>query len=141
MPVPPDAMQLSPEQQAVPPAVHALPCATQETGAVQTPFVQVSVALQHGVVAEQLWLVFAQALAAWHVPLVVPGWIAQERPAQQSPLTVQVPLACWQDEPPEPPVQSAHTPFVQVPLQQSVPAVHCPPVSLQVFEDVGSRQA
>jgi len=82
--------QLNPVQQAVPPAVHAVPWATHVTGGVQIPPVQVSVALQHGTVAEQLWFASAHTLTVWHVPLVAPGGIAQLYPAQQSPSTVQL---------------------------------------------------
>ncbi len=98
----------------------------------------VSVALQHGTPVEQLWLVAAHtAAAAWQVPCVAPSGIPQAEPAQQSASPVQVPPGAWQDvDDPEPPVQSAHLPLVQVPLQQSVPAAQLPPVSLQVVTGV-----
>ena len=101
---------------------------------------QVSVALQHGTPVEQLWLVAAHtATGAWQVPCVAPSGIPQAEPAQQSPSAVQVPPEAWQEvDVPEPPgpVQSAHLPLVQVPLQQSVPAAQLPPVNLQVVTGV-----
>ena len=109
---------------------------------MQTPLVHVSVALQHGIPVEQVWLVEAHTAAAWQVPCVAPSGMPQAEPAQQSPSPVQVPPAAWQEvDEPEPPVQSAHLPLVQPPLQQSEPAAQVPPVSLQVVDDVGRRQA
>jgi hypothetical protein len=104
---------------------------------VQTPLVHVSVALQHGTPVEQLWLVAAHTAAAWQVPCVEPSGMPQAEPAQQSASPVQVPPGAWQEvDEPEPPVQSAHLPLVQVPLQQSVPAAQLPPVSLQIATGV-----
>ncbi len=111
---------------------------------MQKPLVQASVALQHGVLVEQLWLVSAHtAVDALQVPLVAPAGMEQEVPTQQSASTVQLASTAWQELPPVVPVppvpaQSAHVPLVaplgmvQVPLQQSVPAAQVPPVSLQV---------
>lgn len=121
-------------------------------GVVQIPPVQVSVALQHWTVAEQLWLVLAQTDAAAQVPEVEPAGMAQEVPAQQSAFTVQVPPTAWQEDgggEPEPPplVQSAQVPvvapagMVQLLLQQSVVAAQLPPVSLHVLDEPGGRQA
>jgi hypothetical protein len=135
-------MQFSPSQQPAPPGVHALLCATHATGCVQIPPMQLSIALQQGTVEEQLRFVSAHTLAAWHVPLVAPGAMLQEEPAQQSPFTVQLSPASWQEDGvPEPPVQSAQRPSVQVPLQQASALVQTAPVSLHVLEEVGSRQA
>ncbi len=119
---------------------------------MQIPPVQVSVALQHWTVAEQLWLVLAQTDAAAQVPEVEPAGMAQEVPAQQSAFTVQVPPTAWQEDgggEPEPPplVQSAQVPvvapagMVQLLLQQSVVAAQLPPVSLHVLDEPGGRQA
>ena len=109
---------------------------------MQTPFVHVSDALQHGVPVEQVWFVSAHTMVAEvHVPLVAPAGMEQEVPAQQSASTVQVAPAAWQELPPvvpPVPVQSPHLPLVaplamvQVELQQSVLPVQVPPVSLQV---------
>ena len=128
--------------QAAPACTHCL--------ATQTPFVQASASLQQCTEAEQVWLVAAHTEAATHVPLVAPAGMAQDVPAQQSAFSVQVWPSSWQDvEVPEPSVQSAQTPVVvpgsmlQVPLQQSVPASHVPPVSLQNVPGAvpGRRQA
>ncbi|HEX9106461.1 MAG TPA: hypothetical protein VF832_04525 [Longimicrobiales bacterium] len=109
-----------------------------------------SVALQHWTVAEQLSLVAAHTDAATHVPPVAPAGIAHDVPAQQSAFAVQVSPSFWHEvEVPEPLVQSAQAPVVlpgsmlQVPLQQSVPAEHVPPVSLQSVPGgvPGRRQA
>ena len=118
---------------------------------MQTPFVHVSVALQHRVLVEQVWFVSAHTkVGGVHVPLVAPAGMEQEVPAQQSASTVQVAPAAWQELPPvvpPGPVQSPHLPLVaplamlQVPLQQSVPAAQVPPVSLQVGLAPAGRQA
>jgi len=119
---------------------------------VQTPFVHVSVALQHGVLVEQVWFVSAHTkVGAVHVPLVAPAGMEQEVPAQQSGSTVHVAPAAWQELPPVPvppvPVQSPHLPLVaplamvQVELQQSVLPVQVPPVSLHVGLAPAGRQA
>jgi hypothetical protein len=65
--------------------------------------VQESVALQQGTVAEQLWVVSAHTAAASHVPCVAPAGTAQERPAQQSPFTVQLWPEAMQEPPSDPP--------------------------------------
>ncbi len=57
--------------------VHTWYASMHDDCGVQTPPVQVSVALQQGIVAEQLWLVSAHALTAAHVPLVAPGRMSQ----------------------------------------------------------------
>lgn len=133
-----------PEQQGAV-TLHAWEAVPQVAGGVQTPFVQVSVALQHCTVAEQLWLVLAHTEAAAQVPEVAPAGMAQEAPAQQSLLVVQVPPTPWQEEGvPEPPLPSAQVPLTHEPLQQSVAAValvQTPPASLHVVDDAGSRQA
>jgi hypothetical protein len=106
--------------------------------------VQVSVALQHGTLAEQLWLVVPHTGtdAALQVPLVAPAGIAHDVPAQQSPFAVQVLSNPWQEEGvPEPSVQSAQVPLVQVPLQQSAAPAQVPPVSLHVVDDSVRRHA
>lgn len=117
---------------------------------MQTPLVHASVALQHSTAAEQLWVVAAQTEAATHVPLVAPAGTAHDVPAQQSAFAVQVSPSFWHElEVPEPFVQSPQAPVVlpgsmlQVPLQQSVPAEHVPPVSLQSVPGVvpGRRHA
>ncbi len=108
-------------------------------GGVQTPFVQVSVALQQETRVEQLWLVSAHTTNdEVHVPLVAPAGMEQDVPAQQSVPTVQLAPAAWQDEPvpPVPAVQSPQLPLVQVPLQQSVLIEQVPPVSLHVVPGV-----
>ena len=70
---------------------------------MQTPFVHVSVALQHGVLVEQVWFVSAHTkVGAVHVPLVAPAGMEQEVPAQQSGSTVHVAPAAWQELPPVP---------------------------------------
>jgi hypothetical protein len=132
-------------------ALHAVFAPLQLDGAVQTPLVQVSVALQHGTVAEQLCVVCPHTDATAHVPEVAPAGIEQEAPAQQSAFTVQLPPTAMQPVPPPPPppvppplpLQSAHLWSVQVPLQQSVAAAHVPPLSLQALLGgvVGSRHA
>ncbi len=110
-----------------------------------------SVALQHGTVVEQVWLVWAHddEGALWHVPLVAPGAIEHERLAQQSLFTVQpwpeLEQAAIGGVPPPPDVLgSAQSPSTQVWLQQSVAAVavvHAPPVSLHVGDELGRRHA
>jgi hypothetical protein len=63
-------------------------------GGPHTPLLHTSVALQHGIVSEQAWLVWAHvggATGAVHVPCVAPGGIAQVSGVQQSPFTVQEP--------------------------------------------------
>jgi hypothetical protein len=115
---------------------------------VHTPFVQTSDALQHGTVAEQLWVVSPHTDAAEHVQCVAPAGMAQESPAQQSPFTVQVSPEVMQEPgcstPPD--VKSPHfmLPFASAthdPLQQSAATVQVPPVSLQVGEAPGGRHA
>ena len=140
LPVPRSVQERPAQQGAL--ALQAWSDVPQVAGGTQTPPSHVSVAPQQGTVAEQLWLVCAQAAAPWQVPLVVPAGMAQERPAQQSPFTVhrapdaeQVGLTL---------VASAHVPSTQVPLQQSAAAVavvQLPPVSLQVEDEVARRHA
>jgi hypothetical protein len=126
-------------------SLHRWSAAAQVCGGAQTPFVHSSVAVQQVTPAEQLWLVLAQAAAPWQVPLVAPAGMSQERPAQQSPLKVQpAPDAEQVDVGVGVLVASPHLSFTQLPLQQSVAAValvQLPPVSLQVEDEVGSRQA
>lgn len=105
---------------------------------------QVSVALQHGMVAEQLWPVVPHTAtgAAWHLPLVAPGEIVHDVPAQQSPFAVQVLSRPWQEDGvSEPFVKSAQVPLVHVPLQQSPAPAQLPLVSLHVVDDSVRRHA
>jgi hypothetical protein len=74
-------------------------------------------------VPEQLWPVLAQTVPVPQVPLVAPGGTSQERPAQQSPLAVQLPLDGTQGG-----VQRLPT---QDPEQQSSAEVQVPPEALQ----------
>jgi hypothetical protein len=124
-------------------ALHAWELVPHVAGGVQTPLAQVSVALQHGVPVEQLWEVLAHTGVddAAHLPLVAPAGTSQRVPAQQSASTVQLASGGWQEEPA--PVQSAHLPLVQVPLQQVAPVAQAPPLRLQVVPGAvpSTRQA
>ncbi len=79
----------------------------QYTGAVQSPFVHVSVALQHES-DPQDWPVSAQVgpVSLLHVPLVAPGGMSQVRPEQQSAVIVQLPPEPWQGGLQNPPSQT-----------------------------------
>ena len=81
--------QLSPSQHVA--SVHEWSISAQLTGGVQIPPLQVSVALQQLIEGEQLSLVWPHTAADPHVPLVAPGAMSQESPAQQSAFTVQLP--------------------------------------------------
>jgi hypothetical protein len=122
-----------------------------QVGAMQTPLMQLSIALQQGTSVEQLLLVVAQAAtAAAQVPLVPPAGTSQARPSQQSALTVQLAPDAWQKDVPvllpqvhvkSPAGQALPSGLVQVPLQQSVPVAQAPVSSLQLGGDeVRGRQ-
>jgi hypothetical protein len=75
-------------------AVQPWYCDVQVGGTVHFPARQASAgALQQSAPVTQLPPDGAHVVTAWQVPLVAPGAMAQERPAQQSPSTVQEPLA------------------------------------------------
>lgn len=91
-PAPSLSTHVSPLQHSLPPAVQVCETSEQVGGGVQTPPVQVSEALQQGVVVPQPWPVAAQVEPDdAQVPLVAPGGTSQESPAQQSAPTVQTP--------------------------------------------------
>lgn len=88
---------------------------------MHTPFVQLSVVVQHGTVPLQTWPVLAQVgpVPLWHVPLVAPGGISQESPEQQSAVTVHEPSAGWH--------AAWQSPSLQIVEQQSAPWLHAFP--------------
>lgn len=86
---------MSPWQHWLPPAVQAWRFCAQVGGAVQTPPVQVSPVVQHGIVPLHDCPVLAQVgpVLPAQVPLVAPGGMLQVSPEQQSAVTVQLPAA------------------------------------------------
>jgi len=107
--------------------------ASQDDGGVVTvpqvgphvPALHMSVVLQQGTAAEQLWPDAAHVCTGfWQVPLVAPAGIEQVVPAQQSASTVQAP--------PLPMHGAAHVPALQIPEQQSVLVAQVAPLMWQV---------
>lgn len=90
----------SPVQHSLPPAVQAWSGSLHWTGAVQTPFVHVSAALQQptiGATVLHACPVLPQTGPAspLQVPLVEPGGTTQVRPEQQSAVTVHASFSGW----------------------------------------------
>jgi len=92
------------------------------SGVWQVPPRHCSSALQQLTVSEQDWPVAAQMLPVEQVPLVAPAGMSQIRPAQQSPLVVQLL--------PEVTQGGRQVPPSQLPAQQSAWTVQAPPIWL-----------
>jgi hypothetical protein len=146
----PTSKQPSPAQQAAA-GEQAWLASAHAAGVAQVPASQTSVAVQHGTADEQLWPVGAHAPPAGrHAPAVAPGGTSQASPAQQSPLTVQVPPSPTHGETQTSPSQApeqhwasvAHPaptarhppqkPSAQTPVQQSAGASQEAPTWAQV---------
>ncbi len=114
-PPPSRKKQPSPAQQAAS-AVQCCACGVQSWGTWQVPPRHCSSALQQLTVPEHDSPVAAQTLPVPQVPLVAPAGTSQARPAQQSPLVVQVL--------PDPTQGGRQVPPSQLPAQQSACTVH-----------------
>jgi hypothetical protein len=121
-------------QHSPPPAVQPWDTSEQACGTAHTPPRHCSppATLQHGTVAEQVWPVSAQVGPdVLHRPLVAPGGISQESPAQQSPSMVQAPSLSTH--------RFAQAPPAHLPVQHSASAAqvlpsgsHCGSCSAQL---------
>ena len=99
-------------------------CAWQVVGTAQRPARQASAgALQQSAPVTQLPPDGAQVLTGWQLPLVAPGRMEQERPAQQSPSAVQDPLTLAQG--------GWHTSPEQLLEQHSLATVQPRPLAVQ----------
>lgn len=120
--------QTNPGQHSVPPNVQDCEAPEQVAGAVHTPPVQVSAVSQHRVVPPQLCPVVAHVPPPDpQVPLVSPGGMLQDRPAQQSASAVQAPVS---------PTQRATHPISgsQTPEQHCASVEQAFPVGAQVAQ-------
>jgi hypothetical protein len=92
----------------LPPTVQTWKFCEQVGGAVQTPFVHVSVAVQQATVPPHDCPVAAHVgpVLPRQVPLVAPGAMSQVRPEQQSAVTVQPPVSATHDARQSPPWQT-----------------------------------
>jgi hypothetical protein len=126
--------QVSPAQHSFPAAVQDWRFSWQVGGAVQTPFVHVSVAVQQVTVPPHDCPVAAHVgpVPPWQVPLVAPGGMSQARPEQQSAVTVQAPLAGWH--------VARQTPASQFAEQHWAAVVHDVPFGLQSTPHVPETQ-
>jgi hypothetical protein len=86
--------------------------------------------LQQRLVGEQVWPAAGHVAPGWQVPEVAPAGMLQDRPEQQSPLTVQAPFCGTHS------CGASQVPALQIPEQQSalveqlVPLeLHPPPAS------------